>query len=41
MSGLGSPRAPRASEGICPFVSHPVRDFVGGVGDSAMPIERR
>jgi hypothetical protein len=34
MSRPMSPQAPRASEGICPFVSCPVHDLIGGVGDS-------
>jgi hypothetical protein len=32
------PLSPEAGEGICPFVSRPMRDFVEGVGDSAVPI---
>jgi hypothetical protein len=31
MSRARSPRAPEVSEGICPLVSCPVRDFVGEV----------
>jgi hypothetical protein len=40
MSGPGSPRAPGAGGGICSFVSCHVRDLVGGVGNSAMPVGR-